>query len=185
MTARGLPPVACCVLTLLVTTVSPAQQTSPGAGPVIVLETARGAIEFETYPDEAPKTVAHVIALVEKHFYDGLRFHRAEPDFLVQVGDPETRDLSRQGYWGTGASGTPIGVAEITKKRQNVRGAVGITYAGSNPRNADSQFYILLEAHPELNARYAIFGQVISGMDVVDRIERGDVLKRAYLKTGG
>ena len=59
-----------------------AQQKSPGAGPVIVLETAKGTIEFETYPEEAPKTVAQIVELVKKSFYNGLRFHRAEPNFL-------------------------------------------------------------------------------------------------------
>src|SRR5690606_36676867 len=64
-----------------------AQQKSPGAGPVIVLETVKGTIEFETYPDEAPKTVARIVELVKKNFYNGQRFHRAEPKFVVQIGD--------------------------------------------------------------------------------------------------
>ena len=62
--------------------VAPRDQTSPGAGPIIVLETAKGTIEFETYPEEAPKTVAQIVALVKKNFYNGLRFHRAEPGFV-------------------------------------------------------------------------------------------------------
>src|SRR5687768_9805293 len=96
-----------------------AQQKSPGAGPIIVLETAKGAIEFETYPEEAPKTVARIVELVKKNFYNGLRFHRAEPNFLVQVGDPVSRDVSRQAYWGRGpGSGKPIGVAEISKRSE-------------------------------------------------------------------
>ena len=66
----------------------PRAQKSPGAGPVVVLETAKGTIEFETYPEEAPKTVARILELVKKNFYNGLRFHRAEPNFLVQIGDP-------------------------------------------------------------------------------------------------
>src|SRR3954451_23160070 len=93
----------------------PTDQTSPGAGPVIVLETAKGTIEFETYPEEAPKTVARILELVKKGFYNGLRFHRAEPNFLVQVGDPVTRDVSREASWGSGGSGKPIGVSEVTK----------------------------------------------------------------------
>src|SRR5688500_16054469 len=100
------------------------EQTSPGAGPVIVLETAKGVIEIETYPDEAPKTVAHVLGLVKKGFYHGLRFHRAEPGFVIQIGDPQTRDMTKQSSWGTGNSGTSVGVAEITKKRKHGPGAV-------------------------------------------------------------
>jgi cyclophilin family peptidyl-prolyl cis-trans isomerase len=84
-----------------------AQQKSPGAGPVIVLETARGVIEIETYPDEAPKSVALIVGLVKKGFYNGLRFHRAEPNFVIQVGDPQTRDMTKQDSWGRGNSGTP------------------------------------------------------------------------------
>src|SRR5262245_57778382 len=70
------------------------QQRSPGAGPTIVLETVKGTIEIETYPEEAPKTVATIVDLVKRGFYNGLRFHRAEPNFLIQVGDPKTRDMS-------------------------------------------------------------------------------------------
>src|ERR1700754_1876544 len=93
-----------------------ADQASPGAGPIIVLETANGIIEIETYPDEAPKSVALVVGLVKTGFYNGLRFHRAEPGFVIQVGYPQTRDMAKQSSWGTGNSGTPVGVAEITKK---------------------------------------------------------------------
>ena len=161
-----------------------AGQTSPGAGPVIVLETARGRMEIETYPEEAPETVARIVELVSGGFYDGLRFHRAEPDFVIQVGDPASRDVSKRAWWGRAGSGTPIGAAEITRKRRNVRGAVGMAYVGNDPKRADSQFYVLLKAHPELDARYAVFGRVIDGMDVADAIRRGDLLKKAYLKGG-
>src|SRR6188768_2685721 len=89
---------------------APRDQTSPGAGPVVVLETVKGTIEFETYPEEAPKTVARVLELVKKNFYTGLRFHRAEPNFLIQIGDQVSRDMSRIDYWGRAGSGTPIGV---------------------------------------------------------------------------
>src|SRR6185295_16248516 len=93
--------------------VATAQTKSPGAGPVIVLETVKGTIEFETYPEEAPKTVAHIVDLVKKGFYNGLRFHRADPNFVIQVGDPVSRDMSRIDWWGRQGSGKPIGLAEI------------------------------------------------------------------------
>ena len=175
-----------CVLAALLTGLAAAVlvsgQTSPGAGPVIALDTARGTIEFETYPEEAPKTVARIVELVNKGFYDGQRFHRAEPGFLVQIGDPASRDVSRQEWWGRAGAGKPIGAAEITKKRTNVEGAVGMAYTGNDPKRADSQFYVLLKTHPELNERYTVFGRVIAGMDVVSRIRRGDLLRKAYLK---
>ncbi len=160
-----------------------AQKTSPGAGPVIVLETAKGVIEFETYPEEAPKTVAHIVALVKKGFYNGLRFHRVEPKFVVQIGDPQTRNMQLQDSWGRGGSGKPVGAAEITKKRRHLRGSVGIGHAG-DPKTADSQFYIMLGARPTLDGKYTVFGRVTAGMDVVDRLQRADVLRKATVKAG-
>lgn len=170
------------VCVVAVTVASSASQTSPGAGPVIVLETAKGTIEFETYPDEAPKTVARIVELVKKGFYNGQRFHRAEPKFVIQVGDPQSRNMTLQDWWGRGGFGKPIGVAEITKKRRHVRGAVAMGYAGTDPKMADSQFYITLRAAPELDAKYTVFGKVINGLGVIDRITRGDLLKKASVK---
>jgi cyclophilin family peptidyl-prolyl cis-trans isomerase len=161
--------------------VTAAQQTSPGAGPVVVLETSKGVIEFETYPEEAPKTVERILALVKRGFYNGLRFHRAEPNFVVQVGDPQTRNMLLQDYWGRGGSGKPIGVAEITKKRTHVRGAVGMGHSGS-AKYADSQFYITLRSAPELNGKYTVFGRVITGLDVAAKLRRADMLKKAFVK---
>ena len=160
-----------------------AQKTSSGAGPVIVLETSKGVIEFETYPDEAPKTVAHIVGLVKKGFYNGLRFHRVEPGFVVQIGDPQTRNMLTQDSWGRGGSGKPIGAAEIAKKRRHLRGAVGMGHAG-DPKTADSQFYIMLSTRPGLDGQYTVFGRVVSGMDVVDKIQRADVLRKATVKEG-
>jgi cyclophilin family peptidyl-prolyl cis-trans isomerase len=175
------------VLTLCVAAallgVRPVAQTSPGAGPVIVLETAKGTIEFETYPDEAPKTVAQIVGLVKRNFYNGLRFHRAEASLgAVQIGDPQTRNMLYREYWGRQASGKPIGVAEITKKRKHVRGAVAMAYPGTDPKSADSQFFIDTKAHPEWDGKYAVFGKVIKGIEVVDKIQVADVLKKASVK---
>jgi cyclophilin family peptidyl-prolyl cis-trans isomerase len=158
-----------------------AQTKSPGAGPVIVLETVKGTIEFETYPEEAPKTVEHILELVKKGFYNGQRFHRADPNFVIQIGDPVSRDMSRIDWWGRQGSGKPIGVAEITKKRKNGVGAVGMGHTGV-ARDADSQFYITKRVAPELDGKYTVFGKVLKGMDVVNKIQKSDILKRAYLK---
>ena len=158
-----------------------AQQKSAGAGPIIVLDTAKGTIELETYPEEAPQTVARILELVKKNFYNGLRFHRADPNFVVQVGDPVTRDVSRQAWWGRQGSGKPIGVSEITKKRRHLAGSVSMAHA-SRPADADSQFFILRRAAPELDGKHVVFGRVVKGMDVVARIQRGDILKRAFVK---
>lgn len=173
---------ACAVVAVMLMPLSGvADQTSPGAGPVIVLETAKGVIEIETYPDEAPKSVAFIVGLVKKGFYNGLRFHRAEPGFVIQIGDPQTRDMTKQASWGTGNSGTPVGVAEITKKRKHVPGAVGLAHSGS-AKDASSQFYIMLKPSPSLDGRFAIFGQVIKGLDVAGKIQKTDVLKKASVR---
>ena len=172
---------------LLVTAVMlPARQTSPGAGPVIVLETVKGTIELETYPEEAPKTVAQIVGLVKRNFYNGQRFHRAaDTGFgLIQIGDPQSRNMTMREWWGRGGSGKPIGVAEITKKRRHVRGAVAMAYPGTDPRSADSQFFINTKPHPEWDAKYTVFGRVIKGMDVVEKIQISDVLRKAYVKEG-
>jgi cyclophilin family peptidyl-prolyl cis-trans isomerase len=170
-------------LVVLVSVAASAQQKSPGAGPVIVLETSKGTIEFETYPEEAPKTVARIVELVKKNFYNGLRFHRAEPNFVIQIGDPVTRDVSRQAWWGRQGSGKPIGVSEITKKRRHGVGAVSMAYSSTGTAaDADSQFFILRRAAPELDGKYVVFGKVLKGMDVVAKIQRGDVLKRASVR---
>jgi peptidyl-prolyl cis-trans isomerase B (cyclophilin B) len=171
----------CAIAALMLSAPARAQQTSPGAGPIIVLETAKGVIEIETYPEEAPKTVAYIIGLVKKGYYNGLRFHRAEPNFVIQVGDPQTRDMTKQSSWGTGNSGTPVGVAEITKKRKHGPGAVGMAHSGS-AKEAAGQFYIMLRAAPTLDGKYVVFGQVIKGLDVAAKIQKADVLKRATVK---
>ena len=150
---------------------------SPGAGPVLVFETNKGTFEIETYPNEAPKSVEHILALVKRNFYNGLRFHRVEPDFVAQFGDPQTRDMSKRDYWGSIGSGNSIGVAEISPKRPHKLGAVALAHRG-DPRGADSQMYIALNG-PEryaglVQGRYAVIGQVISGMDVVMKLTDGD-----------
>ena len=156
-------------------------QTSPGAGPVIVVETEKGTFEFETYPNEAPKTVAHIIGLVNKRFYNGQRVHRVVPGFVIQMGDPATRDMTKQAAWGSGGSGTTVGVAEISKTRTHVRGAVAMAHAGDAAK-ADSQFYVTLADVHRLDADYTVFGKVISGMDVVIKIAQPDRIVRVTVR---
>ena len=159
-----------------------AAKKSPGAGPVIVVETMKGTFEFETYPNEAPKTVEHIVGLVKNRFYNGQRFHRVEPGFVVQFGDPLSRDPNKRDDWGTGGSGNPIGVLEVNKKRTHVTGAVAMAHRGGDPKGADSQMYIVLSPQPQLNADYAVFGQVISGMDVVQKLRVTDRILRVTVR---
>ena len=156
-------------------------QPTPGAGPVIVVETTKGTFEFETYPDEAPRTVEHVLALVKRNFYNGLRFHRVEPGFVIQVGDPNSRDYTKKDRWGTGGSGKPVGLAELSRKRTHVRGAVAMAHSGS-PAQADAQFYVTLNAVPRLDGKYVVFGRVINGLEVTTQIRVGDVIRKMYVR---
>ena len=163
---------------------APATPTrSPGAGPVIVFDTAKGTFEVETYPNEAPKTVAMILELVKRNYYNGLRVHRYEPGFVVQWGDPQTRDMTKKADWGTKGSGRPVGVSEVSPKRPHKAGAVGAAWAG-DPRSADGQIYVVVSPQPQLNARYTVIGQVISGMDVVEKLRVPDAIKRATVKQG-
>jgi cyclophilin family peptidyl-prolyl cis-trans isomerase len=155
-----------------------------GTAPVIVVETTKGSFEFETYPIDAPKTVAHIVELVKRGFYDGQRIHRALPGFVVQWGDPRSRDPSREADWGRGpeaSSGHPIGASELRRKRLHTRGAVAMAHLG-NPALADSQIYVTLANRPDLNNRYTVFGHIVAGDDVPARLERGDLIRRMYVK---
>jgi cyclophilin family peptidyl-prolyl cis-trans isomerase len=153
-------------------------------GPVIVVETTKGAFAFETYPNEAPKTVEHVVQLVRDSFYDGQRFHRALPGFVLQWGDPRSTDVSKDAEWGRGdaaSSGKPVGLSEITKKRTHTKGAIGLAHPG-DPAKADSQIYVTLADRPDLDGRYTVFGHLIAGADVPARLQRGDLILRVYVR---
>lgn len=159
-----------------------AGQAKPAAGPVIVVDTVKGQIEISLFPAEAPKSVEHIVALVQRGFYRGQRFHRVEAS-LAQFGNGSSRDMTLQASWGSGGSGSPINVFELTK-RKHVRGAVGLAHAG-NPTSADSQLYIMKRPSPGLDGKHAIIGQVTAGMAVVDRLEVTDLIKNVTLKGEG
>jgi cyclophilin family peptidyl-prolyl cis-trans isomerase len=157
------------------------QAATPPAGPVLVFETEKGTFEIETYPSQAPKTVEHIVGLVRKRLYNGQRVHRVVPGFVIQMGDPASRDMTKKAQWGTGGSGTPIGAPEFSKTRTHVLGAVAMAHAG-DASQADSQFYVTLAAQPPLDGKYTVFGKIISGMDVVQKIAAGDRIIRATVR---
>src|SRR5438034_441524 len=154
-----------------------------GCGACDRRETSKGTFSFETYPNEAPKTVAHMVELVKRGFYDGQRFHRVAPGFVIQWGDPQSQHTTKEADWGRGAaasSGQPIGVAEISRRWTHTRGAVALAHAG-DPRFADSQMYVTLATRPDLNGKYAVFGHVISGADIPEKLQKGDVINKMYV----
>jgi len=161
-----------------------AQLVAQSAAPVIVVETSKGTFSFETYPADAPKSVAHIVDLLTRGFYDSQRVPRALPGFIVQWGDPRSRDVGQEREWGRGeaaSSGAATGTAEIVRKRTNRRGAVALAHPG-NPAEADSQIYVTLADRPDLNGRYAVIGHVIDGADVPARLERGDLILRMRVR---
>ena len=154
---------------------------SPGAGPVIAFETVKGTFEVETYPNEAPKSVEHILTLARRNFYNGLRVHRQVRGQLVQFGDPQSRDMSRRDYWGSGGSGKSIGVAEMNPKRKHLVGSVALAHSG-DPRLADSQLYVMLIPQPKYDKNYTVIGRVIAGMDVVQKLQETDIIRRATVR---
>ncbi len=147
-------------------------------GHYAIIDTDRGTVVIELYPAVAPKTVDNFETLAKKGFYNGLTFHRVVPDFVVQGGDPDGT--------GTGGPGYTV-AAEIDKKEHHLRGSVATARTGDqvNPQRASSgsQFYICLEPQPGLDGDYTIFGAVISDMDVVDKIKKGDKMKTITLSS--
>jgi peptidyl-prolyl cis-trans isomerase B (cyclophilin B) len=154
---------------------------SPGAGPIVVFETVKGTFEMETYPNEAPKSVEHVLTLVRRNFYNGLRVHRLVKGQLVQFGDPLSRDMSKRDYWGSGGSGKTIGAGEFSPKRKHLVGSVAMAHPG-DAKFADSQLYVMLIPQPKYDNKYTVIGRVIAGMDVVQKLQETDIIRRATIK---
>ena len=173
------------VMPLLLVGASPAPLSAQlKTAPLIVVETEKGTFAFETFPNEAPLTVEHIVALVRAGFYDGQRVHRALSGFIVQFGDPQTRDLAKRELWGRGAgasSGKAIGTAEISKRRRNDAGAVGVAHMG-DPAKADSQIYVTLAPRHDLDGQYAVFARLTEGEEVPARLVAGDLIRRVFVR---
>ena len=132
-----------------------------------IISSNLGDIKLEFYPEHAPKTVENFRELANRGFYDGLIFHRIVPNFVIQGGDPNTRDLGNRTRWGTGGPGWNI-KAEFNKNRHS-RGTLSMARS-QDPDSAGSQFFIVLKDSNFLDGQYTVFGRVISGMDIVDKI---------------
>jgi len=153
---------------------SAAAQPAPAPAAVITLEKG-GEIRIEFFPQDAPKTVQNFIDLAGKGFYDGTTFHRVEPGFVVQGGDPLSKTLKPgDPRIGTGDPGHRV-KAEFNKRKHD-RGVVAMARS-DDPDSAGSQFYITLAPAHFLDGQYTVFGRVVSGMNVVDTIKVGDRVK--------
>ena len=131
-----------------------------------VVNTNLGNIQFELLSDIAPETVRNFIKLTKSGFYDGTLFHRVIPKFMIQGGDPNTKE-SDKSTWGTGGPGYNI-KAEFNS-RSHLRGIVSMARS-SDPDSAGSQFFIVTSDSTFLDREYTVFGQVVNGMEVADKI---------------
>ena len=151
---------------------SPAKEAAgeapkPVAKEVAVLKTSEGEIVLEFYPEVAPKHVENFKKLANKGFYDGTAFHRVIKGFMIQGGDPNTKDESKKDSWGQGGPGYTI-KAEFNSK-PHVRGTLSAART-PDPDSAGCQFFICHGAPSFLNGQYTVFGQLIKGDDVLEKI---------------
>ena len=158
---KVFPSLLCMMLTIFLSVCH-----SDSAKEVAILETNYGNIELSFFPDVAPNHVANFKKLTREGFYDGTQFHRVIPGFMIQGGDPLTKDDNRLND-GTGGSGTNI-KAEFNAK-SHLRGTLSMARS-MDPNSASSQFFICVAPAPHLNGKYTAFGEVQKGMDVVDKI---------------
>jgi cyclophilin family peptidyl-prolyl cis-trans isomerase/HEAT repeat protein len=145
---------------------------SPPFSPHAFIETDKGTIEIELAVLDAPLTVDNFITLARKGFFDGLTIHRVVPDFVVQDGDPR----------GDGEGGPGYTIRDEINQRPYLRGTVGMALDWND--TGGSQFFITHSPQPHLDGRYTVFGHVVAGMDVVDRIVPGDVVRRVRIRDG-
>jgi cyclophilin family peptidyl-prolyl cis-trans isomerase len=147
----------------------------PYATHTALIQTTMGDIEVELYGEDAPKTVANFVGLADRKYYDGILFHRVVPGFVIQAGDPQTKDPNKRAAWGTGGESIygPTFADELfdttaSYKRGYLKGVLAMANAGPNTNS--SQFFIMLDNNTRLPKNYTIFGMVTKGMEVVDAI---------------
>ena len=155
-------------------TVTPARQSNKKItrdNAAVVIEMAKGGrIVMNFYPKDAPNTVDNFIKLANKGFYDGLKFHRVIPGFVAQGGDPS----------GDGTGGPGYQIKAEFNSQKHLTGTLAMARS-EHPDSAGSQFYICLAPQPGLDGQYTVFGQVVEGMDLVNKIVKGDVMKKVTI----
>lgn len=140
----------------------------------LVLETSQGEITIKPYFDKAPNHVKAMIDLAASGFYDGTLFHRVIPGFIVQTGDPLTKDTAKMPVWGTGgatdAKGNKVTLKAEFSPAPHRRGVVSMAHAVNEPDSASSQFFIVVKDSPLLDGQWTAVGEVVAGLEVVDKI---------------
>jgi peptidyl-prolyl cis-trans isomerase B (cyclophilin B) len=153
----------------------PEMQIDPTKVYLATIETNKGVIELELYPEHAPKTVNNFVFLAREGFYDGVKFHRVISDFMIQGGDPT----------GTGSSGPGYQFEDEVTDNPLTHETGVISMANAGPNTNGSQFFITHSPQPHLNGRHTVFGKVINGQEVVNAIEQGDVMERIEIAERG
>lgn len=143
------------------------EEPKPAAKEVAILKTSQGELVVEFWSDVAPNTVQNFKKLAKEGFYDGTAFHRIVRGFMIQGGDPNTKDLTKENMYGQGDPGYKIN-AEFSD-RPHVRGVLSMARS-SNPNSAGSQFFVCLDRAPHLDRQYTAFGKVIKGEEVLLKI---------------
>jgi len=146
----------------------PEMQIDPNKNYKVVIETGKGNIELELYPQQAPKTVNNFVFLAQKGFYDGVTFHRVISDFMIQGGDPT----------GSGRGGPGYRFEDELKENTLTHETKVISMANAGPNTNGSQFFITHSPQPHLNGKHTVFGKVVQGQDVVDAVRQGDKMDR-------
>lgn len=145
-----------------------AQSATGKAKPIIIFETNKGIIEIALFPDVAPKACENMIGLTKKGYYNGLIFHRVIKDFMIQGGDPTGTGTGGESLWGQDFKDEVS--PSVTFDRKGI-----LAMANAGPNTNGSQFFITTVPTPHLNMHHTIFGEVVSGYDVVERIEQVEV----------
>src|SRR5581483_10839430 len=145
----------------------------------------RGAMTLELYPKAAPKTVEHIVALAKKGFYDGIKFHRVVPGFVIQAGDPESKEIGPEAFEshqvGTHGSGATV---PLEANLSNLQDSLGLARS-QDPNSGDSQFYINLADNTPLDGQYCVFGRIVRGADIAPKVRVGDRITRLRIADSG
>jgi peptidyl-prolyl cis-trans isomerase B (cyclophilin B) len=144
----------------------PAMQIDPSKTYSVTIETDRGDIVLDLYPEHAPKTVNNFVFLANQGFYDGVTFHRVIRDFMIQGGDPT----------GTGRGGPGYRFEDELRNNPLKHGTGVISMANAGPNTNGSQFFITHSPQPHLDGKHTVFGKVVKGQEVVDSIRQGDTM---------
>ena len=150
---------------------SPKMQIDPSKKYKATIETNKGVMELELYPQHAPKTVNNFVFLAGKGFYDGLSFHRVISNFMIQGGDPT----------GTGGGGPGYMFEDEVAENPLKHEKCVISMANAGPNTNGSQFFITHAPQPHLNGNHTVFGKVVVGQDVVDSIREGDKMEQVKI----